>query len=403
MVVGRDLGPPAVPERHPPPALLERRREPVPVEVEEVVVRPPLRPRLVVLAVLRVGHGHGAAPAVGPVDEAVAPVRVEERVEEDDDLAEHGLGLALGGGEVVEVDERGLGPRRLVPVDGVPLEQDGRHPGDLGVGDRLRRLTQPDVLGPDLAQPGVVLRRRHDGVDEPAPLVRRPVEPDGHARRRRRHGLDVADDFLGPRVPLADREAQHLLGRRDGRVVGRRPRHGVLDGERDAGLRRQRGGEGDEGEGDQRAHVEGVWGGAKPTAAPCAARAGLAGPAASRGATGSGRARSRHLTDLERSPRHPDRAASAQPAEGASPESKGLCRAQRSRPGQERPSPQRSLGCARDDTIGEDALALATGSASLAGEEKSPRDGGRRGGENDGTSRIKTAGQNGRSSSGSNE
>ena len=266
VVVGRDLGPPAVPERHPPPALPERRREPVAVEVEEVVVRPPLRPRLVVLPVLRVGHGHGAPPAVGPVDEAVAPVRVEERVEQHDDLAEHGLDLALGGGEVVEVDERGLGPRRLVPVDGVPLVHDGRHPGDLGVGDRLGRLAQPDVLGLDLAQPRQVLRRRHDRVDEPAALVRRPVEPEHDARRRRRDGLDVADDLLGPRVPLADREAQDLGRRRDGRVVGRRPRHGVLDGEGDGRLGRQRGGEGEGGERGEQAHGAGE--GAAPNLPP---------------------------------------------------------------------------------------------------------------------------------------
>ena len=62
---------------------------------------------------------------------------------------------------------------------------------------------------------GVVGGRRDDGVDQPPPFIRRPVETERHARRRRRDGLDVADDLLGPRVPLADRVAEHVLGRRD--------------------------------------------------------------------------------------------------------------------------------------------------------------------------------------------
>ena len=114
-------------DRQPPACLRLRLREPVAVHVEQVVVRSPARPRLVVLGAHAIAVGHGRASQLVLEEEARAAVRVLERVDEHDRLAKNRVDhrVAARGQQVVRLGQRGVRRRDLVAVDGV--HQPGHH------------------------------------------------------------------------------------------------------------------------------------------------------------------------------------------------------------------------------------------------------------------------------------
>ena len=60
-------------------------------------------------------------------------------------------------------------------------------------------------------------------MDEPAALVRHPVDLQPDPVARRCDGLEVPDDLVRPRVPFSDSITEDILGTRDGINVFRNP------------------------------------------------------------------------------------------------------------------------------------------------------------------------------------
>ena len=107
------------------------REGPVAVEVELEVVRPPARPRLVVLARVRVrDRARRPASPLEPVDVAVAAVGVEAGIDDDDRLREPALRLGVvRRREPVEHRERAF--RSARPRCRGRCRRARRRPGDL--------------------------------------------------------------------------------------------------------------------------------------------------------------------------------------------------------------------------------------------------------------------------------
>ena len=242
--VGQHLGAPVVEQRNPAPRFGMLRHEPVPVEVEPVVVGPPARPRRHVLPVLPVPRGDPAPVGVDPVDETVPAVRVVVGVHDNHGAVQQAVhGRSAARGEVVEHQHGRLGTARLVAVHAVAHVDDDGHGLDHGVGDLARRVGQPVVGQPDFLQAPVVGRRRDHGVVQAPPLVGGAVAVHHYAVRDRGHGPEIVGHQVGPRVRRAHRVPDDRFGTGDGRVVGCDARHADFH---DEGQVLRPGGAGDE-------------------------------------------------------------------------------------------------------------------------------------------------------------
>jgi hypothetical protein len=236
VVVGHHVGPPPVIEVDPIPALDLRERKPVAVQVEPVVVGPPAGPDLVVLAVEGIGHQGIALVHVGPVGVPVAPVRIQDRLDQEDALLKILLDLRpLPGHEVVGLQHRHFAGGGLVAVHAVAeLHDDRLVPHVL---DRRGRVADAQVLLAQLVEVLVVLRRGDDRVDHRPELVGLPDLRDRDAVRLARQFVEVGHQASVPRVVAPDVPLQKFGRRRNVRVqlhvVGKevvglgvtRPRH----------------------------------------------------------------------------------------------------------------------------------------------------------------------------------
>ncbi len=215
--------------------------QPVPVQVKPVVVGASPRPRLVVLTVLRVGRGRAPPVAIDPVHEAVAPVGIEHRVDECDRVFEGRLDVRpTAGRHVVQEQNRGLRAARLVAVDAVPHEDDGRTVLQVIVRHLVRRGGGAPVGALDLVEVFLVVRARHDGVDELPPLVGAAVLSKLHPFARLRHRLKVAHDLGRTGVARPNFVADDLRGGGNGVVIAVGPREGGVHGEREVLTRHRR-------------------------------------------------------------------------------------------------------------------------------------------------------------------
>ena len=231
--VGQHLGAPVVEERHPALRFGVLRHEPVPVQIEPVVVGPPAWPRFHVLPVLAVPRGDRAPVGVDPVDETVPPVRVVVGVQDDHGAIQQAVhGRSAARGQVVEDQHGRLGPARLVAVHPVAHVDDDGHGLDQGVGHLPRRVGQPVVGQADLFQAGMVGRRRHHGVEQMASLVGGAVAVHRDAVRSFGHGPVIGGHQVGPRMRFAHHVADDRFGPGDGRVVGCDAGHADLHGKR---------------------------------------------------------------------------------------------------------------------------------------------------------------------------
>ena len=185
-----DVGEPAVEERDALLRLLLRQPCPVAVEVEPVVVGASARPRLAVLPGVGVGVRRAPHPLVVPDHVAVASVRVDTRIEDDNGVGEPGLRARVGVHVVAQ------------PHDGRRRALDGAAglPG------------HAQVVHADLVEVGQVLRRGDEGDHQRPPLVGLAVAFEAHVRRGGGHVLEVGDDAVVRRESVAEFIAEEVGG-----------------------------------------------------------------------------------------------------------------------------------------------------------------------------------------------
>ncbi len=213
VVVGDHVGPPPLVPRDAGLGLGVHQGEPVPVEVEPVVVGPAAGPHLVVLPVQGVGH-HGLGPVhVGPPGVPVPAVGVQVGLHEEDAVGQVALHLAGARHQPVRGEHGGLRRGGLVAVDAVAQVHDHGHVGrggGIAVGGGGGQVRGPDVL--EAAQ---VLRRADREHGHGPMLVRHPDLLVGGPVREAGQLLHVRHDAVVAGVVGADGVAQELLGARD--------------------------------------------------------------------------------------------------------------------------------------------------------------------------------------------
>ena len=222
--IGRDHRMPLEHHPHDPLHLALRRGDEIAVHVEAIVIEPPVHaPRLVVLLGARIGGAD--ADGVVPDREALVPVGVGARVDDDDGVAQRReRGRLLAGGELIEELDARLESGRFVAVDraGDP------HHRRRARGDRIdfggggaARIGEPVEVAADVVEPRDVLRRRHDVQAHRPALVRRREVLDAHAVLRRAGDGEHHALLRGVlRVRLADRVAEDRFGAGDAGAVG---------------------------------------------------------------------------------------------------------------------------------------------------------------------------------------
>jgi|GEM_PF-4534628 len=209
--------------------------EPVTVQVEPVVVGAAAGPGLEVLAVLRIGHGHAAPVAVGPVHKPIPAVRIEHGIDDEHSLRQQRIDLrSASRRQVVKRKQRRFGAAGFVAMDAVAQVGDDRHTGQFGVGDGRRIVRKPQVGPADLLQTHQVFGRRNDCVDQRPSLVGAAVLLDQHPIAGCRHGLKVGHDLMRSGVTRTHHVPDYLLRLRNSRIVG----HGFRQrqGQRKGGL-----------------------------------------------------------------------------------------------------------------------------------------------------------------------
>ena len=218
---------------HPAPRFRLRERKPVPVHVKQVVVHASGGPGLIVLGRLRVLVRLWPARLAEVVDEAVAPIGILHRVDDDHALIQNLLDqlVILRRRQVVGGQQARIGAGDFVPVH--PVLQPGHGRQRLNQSLCLRfahraRVRQPLHTGFDFVQTG------HVGLGGNNQVVKRPALPalgvahQPHLGRSLRQLVQVALHLTVHSDPLAPAVPHHLFERRHRRVIGRTRK--VLEG-----------------------------------------------------------------------------------------------------------------------------------------------------------------------------
>jgi hypothetical protein len=211
----------------PPPRLGLGLREPVAVHVEQVMVRPPAGPPLVVLGGNRIGIGRcrGAQQVVG--DETGTAVRVLHRIDHDDRVATHqiDIAVALRRQQVIRHGERGVRRGDLVAMDAVHQPGHHREPLRQPVGvaaGQAARIREPPQVRFHLIERGDSLGRRDHEEPQRAALPRPGVLRQPRTIRRRLVQRPQVDRDLFRRGDLLTViVSENLRDRRDPRIVDR--------------------------------------------------------------------------------------------------------------------------------------------------------------------------------------
>ena len=214
-------------ERHPDAATRFglRLREPVAVHVEQIVVRPSARPRLVVLGVVGCGVGVGGLTLQILEDEPRAPVGILHRIDQHERVLEHRIhaGVTTGGQQVIRLEQRGIARADLVPVHAVHEPHHDRCRGHEAVGLGWREPTwigQAFDVGLHLVELRDAFGAAYHEQPQRAALPGHGIlgEP-GPVGRGLRECAQVGGDLFGCGHLVARRMTDDLLQRGDSRVV----------------------------------------------------------------------------------------------------------------------------------------------------------------------------------------
>ena len=127
--------------RNPSATLRLRLREPVTIQVEEVVIAPPSRPWLIVLGRQGEGIRHRGSCAARPLRHAGPAIRILERIDQHDRVLEDRVHARIVARrqQVVRLEQRRAARRDLVAMHAVQQRHDNRCPGDEVVDVRTRK------------------------------------------------------------------------------------------------------------------------------------------------------------------------------------------------------------------------------------------------------------------------
>ncbi|MNY09303.1 hypothetical protein D3C86_1422130 [compost metagenome] len=228
--IDQDLGPPVADQGGVALGFRLGLDEPVAVQVEQVVVIAARRPGLGPFRRQRVGVGLGAQTGLEAVDEAVAPVGVLGRDEDDHGVLHPALRLGVGGvHQAARGGHGGVGGADLVAVHRIGHPDDDRGVVDEGAGLIRRgaaRIAQRPRRGLDLIQPGDVGGRADGGPEQGAAFPGRAIVAHDHAvGRRGAQDLEIAAHLGGTGDARAGRMAQDRVLRR-GALLGQNGRGG---------------------------------------------------------------------------------------------------------------------------------------------------------------------------------
>ncbi|MNI21457.1 hypothetical protein D3C73_749830 [compost metagenome] len=196
--------------------LFLRHRQPVAVQVGEIVVGAPGGPGLDVLLVQRIRDGGLVLPGVVPVGGAVAAVGVLGRIDDDHGLVQpvQHLGRAPGG-EVVGGQQGRLAAGGLIAVDAVEQADDDR-----GVGPRRRTagIARRDMGALNLVDPALIGARGDDHGQQGPLFIAAADFLDRHPIRQACQFAQIVHDAVVAGVVRADRIAEEGFRRPDGWV-----------------------------------------------------------------------------------------------------------------------------------------------------------------------------------------
>ncbi len=214
--VGGDIGAPVLGRADKCPRFGLGDRQPLAVDVEPVMVGAAPGPFVIVLAMLRIGHGDIGVMHVRPLGEPVGAIGVDHHDLVDDGLVQKRLDLgALRRGQVIENERRGIIARGFRAVHAVgELDNDRLIFRDLSVG-----LAQGELGLSDLFKPSLVGGRGDgDAQDGTAEMT----AADGlyaNAVRRGGDGLYVGRMHFRRENDLAALIPQNRFGCRDRRII----------------------------------------------------------------------------------------------------------------------------------------------------------------------------------------
>ena len=212
-------------------ALGQAHRQPVPVEVEQVVVASAPGPDGGVREVVLVGVGDLVGERRNLRQIARAAVGVLERLDEDDQVAAHRLRALVGAGhQPPGQGAGGVGAAQLVAMDAVGQHRDGLRRGRRpGGGGRQPGIQLGDVRAPEALEVGDGRRVRDRQHHQGTPLERAAELEQRRARRGRVQRAEPGQRLLGQQRPRGGVCTRDRLQRRDGRVE-----HGAGDHRRDS-------------------------------------------------------------------------------------------------------------------------------------------------------------------------
>jgi hypothetical protein len=214
-----DLWRPTVPGREARPRLLLRCPGPVAVQVEQVVIEPPARPWLPVLACFRIRVGRATRCLTEPVDVAIPAIGIRHRIDYHDQRVQHTCHLRRSTHEIVRRPHRRFTRRAFVAVNAVAEIDDCRvRCGDVaGPCCRCSRIREQPVATQDLVQLRKAVGTRNRDLHQCTTFHTLPISlQTHHLRHRRSQRFHVVQDTGVVREPLTDAVAEHLLWRGDG-------------------------------------------------------------------------------------------------------------------------------------------------------------------------------------------
>ena len=213
--VGGDHRLPAMPLRKPGLAFRLGLQQPLPVEVEPVVIDAGRGPQIV-LFMIRIRGRHGGGKGLHMIDPARMSVRIEHRRDQDHRFAQIRFHFqAFGRSVVVKGRDGGIHARRFCAVDAI-IQPDHRR----AVTGGRARVQGGQVGVADIVDAGLVVRRGDDEEQDRPALMGIADRFDADAVGNLCQLAQIGDHQVMTHRPVADTKAEKFFRRRDALIIG---------------------------------------------------------------------------------------------------------------------------------------------------------------------------------------